>query len=80
MFFRFERLTVVKRNNRISLEPLKEGQVWRMKDADLHVQTVGKMLVHYKLFKGKAKRAPTSLSGKDVVERYLETNNAILAA
>ena len=51
-----------------------------MKDADLHVQTVGKMLVHYKLFKGKAKRAPTSLSGKDVVERYLETNNAILAA
>jgi hypothetical protein len=50
-----------------------------MKDANLHVEVVGKMLVHYKLFKGNAKRAPTSLSGKEVVERYLERNNAILA-
>ena len=57
---------------------LENGQKWRMKDANLHVEVVGKMLVHYKLFKGDAKRAPTSLSGKEVVERYLERNNAIL--
>ena len=49
-----------------------------MKDANLHVEVVGKLLVHYKLFRGEAKRAPTSLSGKDVVERYLEKNNAVL--
>jgi hypothetical protein len=60
------------------LKPLEKGQIWRMKDADLHVEVVGKMLVHYKLFKAKAKRAPTSLSGKQVVEQYLEKNDAVL--
>ena len=51
-----------------------------MKDANLHIEVVGKRLVHYKLFKGEAKRAPTSLSGKEVVERYLEDNDAVLLA
>ena len=69
----------MKPKNRISQLPLERGQVWQMKDANLHVEVVGKMLVHYKLFKGNAKRAPTSLSGKEVVERYLERNNAVLA-
>ena len=68
----------MKRKNRIARQPLERGQVWRMKDANLHVEVVGKLLVHYKLFRGEAKRAPTSLSGKDVVERYLEKNNAVL--
>ena len=62
------------------LKPLQSGQIWQMKDANLHVEVVGKMLVHYKLFKGTAKRAPTSLSGKQVVERYLEKNNALLVS
>lgn len=57
---------------------MQTGQIWQMKDANLHVEIVGKMLVHYKLFKGSAKRAPTSLSGKQVVEKYLERNNAVL--
>lgn len=61
-------------------QPLQNGQIWQMKDANLHVETVGKMLVHYKLFKGSAKRAPTSLSGKAVVERYLQKNNALLVS
>jgi len=59
---------------------LQNGQIWQMKDANLHVELVGKMLVHYKLFKGGAKRAPTSLSGKEIVERYLERNNALLVS
>jgi hypothetical protein len=57
---------------------LQNGQIWRMKDANLHVEGVGKRLVHYKLFKGTAKRAPISLSGKEAVEKYLETNKAVL--
>ena len=51
-----------------------------MKDANLHVEGVGKRLVHYKLFKGDAKRAPISLSGKEAVEKYLETNKAVLVS
>jgi hypothetical protein len=51
-----------------------------MKDANLHVEGVGKRLVHYKLFKGAAKRAPISLSGKEAVEKYLETNKAVLVS
>ena len=51
-----------------------------MKDANLHVEGVGKRLVHYKLFKGAAKRAPISLSGKEAVAKYLETNKAVLVS
>jgi hypothetical protein len=49
-----------------------------MEDADLHVELIGKLLVHYKLFRGKAKRAPVSLAGIDVVEQYLRKNKAVL--
>lgn len=69
----------MKQKNRIAPTlSLENGQIWQMKDANLHVEVVGKMLVHYKLFKGNAKRAPISLSGKQVVEKYLERNNAVL--
>ena len=54
--------------------------IWQMKDANLHVEGVGKRLVHYKLFKGAAKRAPISLSGKEAVAKYLETNKAVLVS
>ena len=47
---------------RIALKPLESGQVWRMGDSNLHVELVGKRLVHYKLIKVNAKRTPTSLS------------------
>jgi len=49
-----------------------------MPDANLHVEEVGKRLVHYKLFRNEAKRARTSLSGIDVVEKYLQKNKAVL--
>ena len=49
-----------------------------MQDAMLHVELIGKLLVHYKLFKGNAKRAPVSLAGINVVEAYLRKNKAIL--
>ena len=51
-----------------------------MEDANLHVEEVGKRLVHYKLFKNEAKRARTSLSGIDVVEKYLQKNKAVLVS
>lgn len=41
---------------------------------------IGKTLVHYKHFKGDTKRAPISLSGKTVLEKYLKENKAVLVA
>jgi len=63
---------------RIPLKPLETGQVWRMGGSNLHVELVGKRLVHYKLVKENAKRTPTSLSVKTVVEKYLKENKAVL--
>jgi hypothetical protein len=64
--------------SRTLLKPLQTGQIWKMQDANLHVEEVGKRLVHYKLFKNEAKRARTSLSGIEVVEKYLQKNKAVL--
>jgi hypothetical protein len=49
-----------------------------MGDSNLHVELVGKRLVHYKLIKVNAKRTPTSLSVRTVVEKYLKENKAVL--
>ena len=67
-----------KPKRRIALKPLESGQVWRMGDSNLHVELVGKRLVHYKLIKVNAKRTPTSLSVRTVVEKYLKENKAVL--
>jgi hypothetical protein len=58
--------------------PLATGQVWRMEDSHLHVDLVGKHLVHYKLIRRDAKRTPMSLSNKKTVEKYLKVNKAVL--
>lgn len=70
----------MNQKNRTTPKPLQTGQIWRMEDANLHVEEVGKRLVHYKLFKNEAKRARTSLSGIDVVEKYLQKNKAVLVS
>ena len=49
-----------------------------MEDANLHIGVVGKRLVHYKLFRGQTKRAPISLSGIQVLEKYLKQSKAVL--
>jgi len=60
-------------------QPLAAGQVWRMKDAHLCVQSVGKLLVHYRLGKPNAIRVSTSCDGIKAIEKYLKTNKAVLA-
>jgi hypothetical protein len=67
-----------KRKNPPPLTELQTGQVWHMAESDLHVKQVGKRLVHYKLFRCGAKRTPTSLSTKRLVEEYLKENKAVL--
>ncbi len=68
----------MSQKNRIAATPLATGQIWRMEGSDLHVDLVGKHLVHYKLIKRDAKRTPMSLSNKRAVEKYLKDNKAVL--
>ena len=68
----------MKQKSRIPLKELEGGQIWRMEDSRLHISSVGKHLVHYKLIKGEAKRTPTSLSARKAVEDYLKLNKAVL--
>jgi len=59
-------------------KPLRSGQIWKMRDSNLQVELVGKMLVHYKLVRPEIKRTPTSISGIKVVEKFLADNKAVL--
>jgi hypothetical protein len=58
--------------------PFQSGQIWQMKDSRVQIGVVGKTLVHYKHFKGQAKRSPNSLSGKQTLERFLKIRKAVL--
>ena len=60
------------------LQPLADGQVWRMADAILRVTMVGKLLVHYKLGKPGAIRVSNSINNIKTIEKYLKANKAIL--
>jgi hypothetical protein len=61
------------------MKPLETGQVWRMAELNLKVESVGKLLVHYKLAKPDAVRIPNSVSAKSSVEKFLKKNKAGLA-
>ena len=68
----------MNQKSRIPQKPLETGQVWQMEDSHLHIDLVGKHLVHYKLIKHEAKRTPVSLSNIKAVEKYLKDNKAVL--
>jgi len=59
-------------------QPLVEGQVWRMAEANLQVGLVGKLLVHYKLGKPDAVRVSNSVKSIATIEKYLKQNKAVL--
>jgi hypothetical protein len=63
---------------RPALQPLADGQVWRMGEAILRVTTVGKLLVHYKLGKPDAVRVSNSIKSIATIEKYLKANKAVL--
>ena len=60
------------------LQPLADGQVWRMAEAILRVTMVGKLLVHYKLGKPDAIRVANSINSIKVIEQYLIAHKAVL--
>jgi hypothetical protein len=60
------------------LQPLADGQVWRMAEMILKVTMVGKLLVHYKLGKPDAVRVSNSIQNIKTIEKYLKANKAVL--
>jgi hypothetical protein len=60
-------------------QPLQAGQLWRMPEANLQVDMVGKLLVHYKLGKPDAVRVPNSVNCIKTIEKYLKAKKAVLA-
>jgi hypothetical protein len=69
----------IKSVRRIRPQLLEAGQLWRMPDAHLCVQAVGKLLVHYKLGKPDAIRVSNSCNGIKTIEKYLKAHKAVLA-
>ncbi len=60
---------------------LQDGQVWKVNEQDrVQIRLVGKRLVHYRHFKGGNVRPPTLFAGKDVLEKFLATNKAMLVS
>jgi hypothetical protein len=68
----------MKQKSRIPMQPFESGQIWQLEDSNLQIGLVGKTLVHYKHYKGNTKRAPISLAGKTVLEKYLREKKAVL--
>ena len=61
-----------------SLQPLANGQLWRVGEGNLRVTMVGKLLVHYKLGKPNALRVPNSISSISELAKYMKKNKAVL--
>ena len=57
---------------------LAAGQIWRLGEANLKVEMVGKLLLHYKLAKPNAVRTPTSIAGISTLVKYMKKNKAVL--
>jgi hypothetical protein len=68
----------VKPARRAGMKPLADGQVWRMAELNLRVESVGKLLVHYKLAKPDAIRMPNLVNGISTIQKYLKKNKAVL--
>ena len=47
-------------------------------DVNCHIGEVGKRLVHYKMFKGKPVRIPSTLGNLEVLTKHLKAKKAVL--
>ena len=69
----------MKKSSGTPVAPFQLGQVWQLEDSSVQIGLVGKMLVHYKQFKGKKPiRVPTSLAGIGQLQKYLRQKKAVL--
>ncbi|TXT46378.1 MAG: hypothetical protein FD140_4514 [Limisphaerales bacterium] len=69
----------MKLKSRIAAPIIATGQVWRLNgDINCHIGEVGKRLVHYKMFKGKPVRIPSTLGNLAVLTKHLKAKKAVL--
>jgi hypothetical protein len=59
--------------------PFQTGQVWELEGSNVEIGMVGKLLVHHKHSKDKARRTPISLTSKTQLEGFLQKKKAVLA-
>jgi hypothetical protein len=64
--------------NRIPPKPFQSGQVWELEDSSVKISLVGDLLVHYKHYRGRNPRGPTSLASKTQLEQFLKEKKGIL--
>lgn len=62
----------------ITRKPFQPGQVWELRDSTVHIQLVGRFLVHYRHFKTNQPRVPVSLTSKVKLGKFLTENGATL--
>ena len=71
----------MKKSSKMPPTPFQLGQIWQLDGSSVQIGLVGKLLVHYKQFKGtKPIRVPTSLAAIGQLQKYLRQNKAILLA
>ena len=69
----------MKLKSRIPAPSIATGQVWRLNgDINCHIGEVGKWLVHYKMFKGKPVRIPSTLGNLEALAKHLKAKKAVL--
>ncbi len=68
----------MRKKNRVALAPFQPGQVWKLAGSKVEIGMVGKLLVHYRHYRDKAGRAPTSLTSKAQLEDFLREKKATL--
>jgi hypothetical protein len=66
------------KKNRVALAPFEPGQIWKLDGSRVEIGMVGKLLVHYRHFREKTPRVPTSLASKVKLEAFLRENKATL--
>ena len=63
------------------MKALKSGQQWKTAGGRLEITTLGKTLVHFRIFKGEFKRSTASgLLNQDAFQAYLKRNKAQLVS
>ena len=60
------------------IPPFEAGQIWQMEGSQIEIGLTGKRLVHYRHYKPMAKRPSIQLSGKEALEKFLRSHDAIL--
>ncbi len=63
------------------MKAIKSGQQWKTATSRLEITTLGKTLVHFRIFKGNyARSTQTGLLNQDSFKEYLKRNKAVLVS